>query len=770
MRNSACTPCYVGQIRLHAGDAVKIRNERWRISAESSFGAISIIEVDGCDATNSGIRTHFLLPFEAVDPASPPSAAPRFFTIERWKRAARSVLASAVPEWTSLRAAALANLTVLPFQLEPAIAVARGDACRVLIADEVGLGKTIQAGLIVAETLARAPEARVLIVAPAGLRDQWRDELQSRFQLQADVLDAPRIARIAGELGAEVNPWAIHPLAITSIDFIKRPEVMRSLETLTWDVLVFDEAHALAGRSDRAAAAAVLGCRARVVVMLTATPHSGDDDAFSRLCTVGDIADAFPLITFRRARADVGLPRNRRSTILRVRPTSDEAAMHGALNDYLRRLTEETALHGAGTSLLSSVLLRRACSSPASLARSIERRLALLFESTVAACEQLILPFAGPDSDDEPGFELGFAGLGNREEEQQWLQRLTELAERAAARESKLHVLRRLLRRINEPAIVFTEYRDTLQHICAGLEEFEPLTLHGGLTSRERADVIRRFNGGRSSLLLATDAASEGLNLHRRCRFVVNLEIPWTPLRLEQRVGRVDRIGQARRVHALNLVASGTHDEVMARQLGERVQRIEAALDQPIRYGELRRVSEYEAARLITARNLSTQPGLPASSRSAFFTSLRRPDGSARAVSAFQLTVADDSGRIAFEKIAGVSAHTERADLELHENIATGYHDRVLASVAAAITPWLELSRRREEAIVRALRESHARLSAGLLQPGLFDRRAERAAAAQAARVDEAVIKSRVRLDALERLRRLRCGERRLLFEIRFRP
>jgi hypothetical protein len=94
----------------------------------------------------------------------------------------------------------------------------------------------------------------------------------------------------------------------------------------------------------------------------------------------------------------------------------------------------------------------------------------------------------------------------------------------------------------------------------------------------------------------------------------------------------------------------------------------------------------------------------------------------------------------------------------------------VLASVAAAITPWLELSLRREEAIVRALRESHARLSAGLLQPGLFDRRAERAAAAQAARVDEAVVKSRVRLDALERLRRLRCGERRLLFEIRFRP
>jgi superfamily II DNA or RNA helicase len=760
----------VGQIRLRAGDAVQIRNERWRVAAESSFGSISIVEVDGCDATNHGVRARFLLPFEVVDPASPPSAAPRFLTMERWTRAARSVLATAVPEWTSLRVAARANLTVLPFQLEPAIAVARGDACRVLIADEVGLGKTIQAGLIVAETLARAPDSRVLIVAPAGLREQWRDELQSRFQLKAEVLDAQCIARIAGELVGEVNPWAIHSVAITSIDFIKRPEVMRSLETLTWDALVFDEAHTLGGRSDRAVAAAVLGRRARVVVMLTATPHSGDEDAFSRLSAVGDIRHEFPLMTFRRARADVGLPRNRRSTVLRVRPTTDETAMHGALNGYLRRLIDEPSTRGAGTSLLSSILLRRACSSPASLARSIARRMALLFDSTVATREQLALPFAGTDSDDEPGFELGVAGLRDGDEEQQWLRRLAELAATATGRESKVHALRRLLRRIDEPAIVFTEYRDTLQHICAELEEFDPLTLHGGLTSRERTDVVGQFNEGGTSLLVATDAASEGLNLHYRCRFVVNLEIPWTPLRLEQRVGRVDRIGQARRVHALNLVTSGTHDEVMARQLGERVIRIEAALDQPIRHSALRLASELETARLLTAKTLSTPSSRSASSNSPFVTSVRRPHGSVGEVSAFQLSLVDPGERLAFETIVGVHTPTEGADLELHEKVVARHHERVLASVAAEIAPWLELSRCREEAIVRALGESHARLSAGLLQPGLFDRRAERAAATQAARVDEATVKSRARLDTLERLRRLRCGERRLLFEIRFRP
>jgi len=754
---------------LRTGDTVRIRDERWRVAAESSFGAASIIEVDGCDVTNHGTRARFLLPCEPVDSAAPPSTPPRFVTIDRWRRAARSALAGAVPRWTSLRAAAGANLTVLPFQLEPAIAVARGDACRVLIADEVGLGKTIQAGLIVAEALARAPDARVLIVAPAGLREQWRDELQSRFHLRAEALDAQRIARIAAELVADVNPWSIHPLAITSIDFIKRPEVMRSLETLTWDVLVFDEAHALAGHSDRAAAAGALACRARVVVMLTATPHSGDEEAFSRLSAVGDIGDAFPLMTFRRSRVDVGLPENRRSSVLTVRTTADEAAMHRALGEYLQRLTEESSIRGAGTSLLSAVLLRRACSSAASLARSIERRIALLFDAGVGAQEQLALPFAGADSDDEPGFELGVTGLRDGNEERMWLERLTALAAVAAGRESKVHALRRLLRRINEPAIVFTEYRDTLQHICSELDEFDPLTLHGGLSPGERADVIGRFNEGQTSLLLATDAASEGLNLHHRCRVVVNLEIPWTPLRLEQRIGRVDRIGQARRVHALNLVASGTHDEVMTRQLCDRVRQIRAAFDKPIHPCDLRHESEIETARVLTTRALSTSSPRPAASHSAFLTSVRRRHGHNGDVRAFHLSFADESGRVAFETIAGMRVGTEPVDLEQHGHVVADYHARALASVTAQIAPWLELSRRREDAIARAVHESHARLSAKLLQPGLFDRRTERVAAAQAARVHEAMLRSRDRLHALDRLRRLRCGERRLLFGIRFR-
>ena len=755
-------------MRVRPGDALRIRDQRWRVAAESSFGTVSIVDVDGCDATNHGTRARFLLPFEAVTPASPSAVTSRFVTIHRWQRAARAALAAAVPRWTSLRAARGAQFTVLPFQLEPAMAVVRGDACRLLIADEVGLGKTIQAGLIVAETIVRSADTRALIVAPAGLREQWREELQARFQLHAEVLDTQSIARVAAEVVADVNPWSIHPIGITSIDFIKRPEVMRSLETLTWDVLVFDEAHALAGRSDRAVAAAALGRRARVVVMLTATPHSGDDEAFARLAAVGDIDGAFSLMTFRRTRSDVGLPQHRRSTVLRVRPTTDELAMHRALEDYLRRLAREVPACGTA-SLLTSILLRRACSSAASLARSIERRIALLFTAGNEAAEQLLLPYAAADSDEEPAFELGAAVLSDPGEEQRWLQHVATLARTATDCESKVRALQRLLRRIDEPTIVFTEYRDTLEHLAAKLHAFDPLTLHGGLTSRERAAVIAQFNGGQTSLLLATDAASEGLNLHRRCRFVVNLEIPWTPVRLEQRVGRVDRIGQARRVHALNLAAVGTQDEVMARQLRARGQRIAAALDAPLPNRGLQNDSAAEAARVITARQLSRHSSSVASSTSALLTSVRRPERCATDVRAFHLTFVEEDGRVEFETIAGVVAESRLLHLETRAEIAAKFQQqRALAALIMEVTPWLELSRRREQAIADALRRRHGRLSAELVQPGLFDRRAERAAAAQTARAEEALARSRDRLDVLDRRRRLRCGDLRLLLGIRF--
>ena len=347
------------------GDLVHIRGDRWRVTRRVSYESTAIIEADGCGAGNRGVRSRFLLPFELVDRVTV-SPTPRVVRPTEWRRIARRVIGDATPGWTSLRAAARAHLDVVAFQLEPALALVRGDGCRYLIADAVGLGKTVQAGLMLAEVLQRQPDARVIVVCPAGLREQWREELQTRFELNAQVLDTAGIACAAAALPVGFNPWAAHPLVITSIDYVKQPEVMRSLETLIWDVLVLDEAHGLAGRSDRAAAAAALATRARAVVMLTATPHSGDAEAFQRLCDIGRLDEDDPLLLFNRTRADAGIPGSRRTVLLRVRLTGREAAMHDALSKYARLVWRRASeAERSGARLAMSVLARSACSSPA---------------------------------------------------------------------------------------------------------------------------------------------------------------------------------------------------------------------------------------------------------------------------------------------------------------------------------------------------------------------------------------------------------------------
>ena len=455
---------------LQAGEVVRIRDERWRIVRRVTYDRATAIEAAGCDAGNRSGHATFLLPFETIERVQAHSV-PRVVGRRRWRRAARRTLATASPSLTSLRAATPARLRIISFQLEPVLALVRGEGCRFLIADAVGLGKTVQAGLMIAETLARRPDGRTLVVTPAALREQWREEIESRFGLGADILDAAGIARLTSQLPAGVNPWSVRPVVITSIDYIKRPEVMRSIETLVWDLVVFDEAHNLAGRSDRSAAAGVIGNRARALVLLTATPHSGDDQAFDRLCHLGHLGRAGRLLVFRRTRIDVGLPHTRRDTLLRVRPTMAEVEMHRALMAYAKLVWNRSRdAAGAGAQLAMSVLARRACSSAASLVRSVERRLGLLGQPSSIPDIQPDLPFVDEVIDDEePAVSLRSPGLPDAREERSHLLRLLDLARDAATVESKLAALRRLISRVNEPVIVFTEYRDTLREISATL-------------------------------------------------------------------------------------------------------------------------------------------------------------------------------------------------------------------------------------------------------------------------------------------------------------
>ena len=693
----------------------------------------------------------------------------------------------------------------MPFQLEPTLALVRADACRVLIADAVGLGKTVQAGLVVAETLARRPDARTLVIAPASLREQWQEELARRFRIGADLFDAAGIARVASQLPADVNPWSTRPVVIASIDFVKRPEIARALETLTWDLVIFDEAHHLTGRSDRALIAGAIASRARVLVLLTATPHSGDDVAFHRLCRLGRLNDTSPLLVFRRTRHDVGLPHARRDTLLRIRPTAAEADMHAALVAYTRLVwTRSGDRGGTGAQLAMSVLARRACSSATSLARSLERRLTLLADDTSRPDAQGELPFMATALDDaEPGAVLGAPGLADANEERRHLRRLLLLAQRASAAESKRSALKRFIRRVGEPVVVFTEYRDTLRELAATLSDIDAVELHGGLTAHERGHALARFTEGDARVLLATDTASEGLNLHHRCRTVVNLELPWTPLRLEQRAGRVDRIGQSRTVHIVRFVGTGTVEETTLVRLMSRLARIDEAMhvvsrapderrvaesilgDRPIADQEiapaigtpgtstvdLRHEAEEEARRIADVRALlDPDPQTPTETRGVVARlHRRRGRSSQRCIWAFRITVSAASGHIVLEplvlltaevpglSVPGLSGRRDARPYLAHDHPAvTGVlrtaQKALLAELRDALRRPLALGSDRERELMTHLRDRRARLSASLLQGSLFDRRHERLALSQAALLDDALARCARRAEELETL------------------
>src|SRR4030095_1651898 len=173
---------------LLPGETVRIRDERWVVTRQTPGVSASILDVRGRDRTNREACASFLLPFEAVERLAS-DQSPRRVTPGRWRRLTRALLTEATPSWPSLRTPLRARISLLPFQLEPALAVTHGMASRILIADEVGLGKTIQAALIIAELVERMPHGRVLVVAPAALKEQWQSELHDRFDIDAWIAD-----------------------------------------------------------------------------------------------------------------------------------------------------------------------------------------------------------------------------------------------------------------------------------------------------------------------------------------------------------------------------------------------------------------------------------------------------------------------------------------------------------------------------------------------------------------------------------------------------
>jgi superfamily II DNA or RNA helicase len=534
------------------GDLVWIRQKRWRIERVRRDRNVVRLDVASRDA-----RLTFLAPFDR------PTSISRSDRLKRVRpQQALARLAHLLGRTYGIRTMASAvdaDLAILPHQLEPALAVVRG-ARRVLVADEVGLGKTIQAGLVAAEILRRDPAARVLIVVPASLRSQWADELRLRFRILASAADARTIDE-SGRTGAfAASPWDRPGVWIASLDFLKQSHVIDALPLRPWDLVVVDEAHTACGDSVRHEACHELLQRARRCVLLTATPHSGDETRFARLLGLGRL-DNDTLTIFRRTRQDLNLTGRRRLRWQGVAVSPAERRVLAALGAFERAVLRAAGQAGRDRALLLlSVFRKRALSTMGALSVSLDRRIAYVGDSDADDLDWLQPSLAfedeSDDLEDDERIALTASSGMRAAHERSWLRRIRALVEQASRVESKVAHLAAVLRRTAEPVVIFTEFRHSLEVLERRLRLMRSLAvLHGGQTELERRQQLRHFLDGTASVLLATDVAGQGLNLQKRARWVVGFELPWNPARIEQRIGRVDRIGQDRPVHATLLIS-----------------------------------------------------------------------------------------------------------------------------------------------------------------------------------------------------------------------
>ena len=749
------------------------RGSLWAIVDRTAYGDCESVRLRGAQPHNAAERRTLLTPFDRLHPCVPP-ATWRRLQPRAWVHAVRR-LARQCRQLGALHTVAGAQIELLPYQLEPALALLLGHATRLLIADEVGLGKTIQAGLIISELAAAHDGSRALVLTPAALRDQWIDELRARFGLAGLKADTAWLAATARSLPPDVNPWSMPGVFVASYDLVKRAEVLRPLEDVTWDVVVVDEAHAASPGTDRHAALHAIASRARHVVLLTATPHAGDAAAFDALRRIGDAratsdTDQPPLVLFRRSRTDVAAGSPRRTVLMPVRPSRPERRMHRLLEHYADEMHAGAAHGSHPRGVLAAVVLRkRALSSAGSLLLSATRRQHLLDAEASGDGFQLVLPLGDEDplEDHTPDDVLGAPALSDPAEEKRLLAAVIAAARQAAAEETKISFLVRLLRRLREPVIVFTEYRDTLVRLSSIVRSSgrRMLMLHGGMTTDERSEAQRSFNES-GDLLLATDAASEGLNLHGRCRLVVHFELPWNPLRLQQRAGRVDRIGQRRRVHEIVLVARDTAESLVLAPLVRRIasarsataggaalfdslteSRIAAAifgrtsLIDPLESShaatppselDLRREADAEATRALLHRHWRARSGDGFQRERVMAAIGGATEQRASPVAIYRLSLRSVDGRLIHSELIAVDVRLEgQASVRL---IAAGLDQRRLVKrVQAILRPTIEcrleiyertvrVRRLREEAIA-ALVPSTAR---ELVQAGLFDHRATR--------------------------------------------
>lgn len=464
-------------------------------------------------------------------------------------------------------------MDAVPYQLDPAMQALAQPRPRILIADAVGLGKTLECGILLSELIRRGRGKRILVLAVKSMLTQFQKEMWSRFTIPLTRLDSVGIQRVRQRIPTNHNPFYYFDKSIISIDTLKQDAEYRTyVENAYWDVIVVDEAHNVAERGQqlslRAKLARLLASRSDALIMLSATPHDGQARSFASLMNMLDptaIADRdnytredIKGLFIRRFKKDIqsqvqGAFKKRTISIARARATEVEERAYRAFTDLA--LVRIDKRHVAGQQLFKTSLEKGLFSSPPACIQTLRNRVAKLragddrsFDVDIANLEALAVELEGIDVEHLAKYQKLLEVIRDGKKGFGWT---------GKDRKDRL--------------VIFTERIKTMELLAANLKrdlklkDAQIMTLSGeGMSDIEQQHVVEEFGKDHAAvrLLIASDVASEGINLHYLCHRMIHFDIPWSLMVFQQRNGRIDRYGQTEEPNIVYLVTDSDNPKI----------------------------------------------------------------------------------------------------------------------------------------------------------------------------------------------------------------
>lgn len=483
-----------------------------------------------------------------------------------------SQLRQATPNDEQIHIATQAAMDMVPYQLDPALQALKQPRQRILIADAVGLGKTLEAGILVTELIQRGRGKRILVLTLKSMMTQFQKEFWCRFSIPLTRLDSIGLQRVRGKIPTNHNPFYYYDKSIISIDTLKQDnEFKMYLEKSYWDIIVIDEAHNVADRatsSKRTELAQLLASRSDTLIMLSATPHDGKAKSFASLMNMLDptaISDTENYVKDDFARKGLVIRRFKKDIKDQVKTEFKERSVHAIRHpashaeETAYELLLEVPFTMAGqynqdkqAHLVRIGLQKALFSSPAACLVSVEQRIKTLQKDVGEQAVQ-----AEIDSLNVLKHQLAQIDNSHWSKYQAFIQLLKNNMNWSKSE-------------ADDRLVIFSERIETLRYLHEHLSQDLKLSanqieqLHGGMSDVEQQDIVERFGKLDSPLrvLLCSDVASEGINLHYLSHRLVHFDLPWSLMVFQQRNGRVDRYGQEKDPEIYYLITESKNETI----------------------------------------------------------------------------------------------------------------------------------------------------------------------------------------------------------------